>query len=263
MQTRLDEFIVAFRQRPGDGGFLIDFDGTLSRIVDDPQVAVLVDGARLVLESLASSYRVVVLVTGRRASWLSDLVGATQLRYVGLYGAEELIGGEVIQAKSRTADAERWRSSASRLARDAEALVTTQGLVGCVIEFKDLAVSIHYRGAPEAGSRLIDWARTAAPRRGFEANLGRMVVELRPKEVSKSNALRQIVAEQGLQWVLVAGDDQADVEMMRTARELLGNNSLSLGIESAEEPSEMKDVADFRVGSPEQLVETLALFEIA
>lgn len=257
VQTKLEDFVATARSRRGDGGFLIDFDGTLSEIVDDPQVAVLVDGTRRVLEMLASSYRAVVLVTGRRASWLSNLVGATQVRYMGLYGAEELIGGEVVQG----AEAERWRSSASRLARDAEALVTTQGLAGCKVEFKDLAVSVHYRGAPDAGLRLIDWASQAAPRRGFEASLGRMVVELRPKEVSKSNALRRVVAEQDLQWVVVAGDDLADVEMMQAARELLGDHSLCIGVESSEVPDEMKDASDLRVESPEKLVETLVLFE--
>lgn len=259
MQTRLDEFVAAARDRPGAGGFLIDFDGTLSRIVDDSESAVPVNGTRQVLETLASSYLVVVLVTGRRASWLSSVVGANGVRYLGLYGAEEVSGDEVVQP----AEAERWRSSASRLARDAEALVTTQGLAGCKVEFKDLAVSIHFRAAPNARLRLIDWASEAAPRRGFEASLGRMVVELKPKEVSKSNALRRVVAEQDLQWVVVAGDDQADVEMMQAARELLGDDSLRVGVESSEEPSEMKEAADVRVDGPEKLVETLALFEIA
>jgi trehalose 6-phosphate phosphatase len=256
VKPKLDEFAAAARNRPDAGGFLIDFDGTLSEIVADPDLAKPIDGAKQVLEALASAYRTVILITGRRATQLSSLVEAKGVHYLGLYGAEELIRTEVVQ----NAEAARWRSAASQLAQDAESFITVKALAGCKVEFKDLAVSIHYRAAPNAGPTLLNWASEAAPRQEFEANLGRMVVELRPKKVSKSNALRRIVTEQNLQWIVAAGDDQADIEMMQSARQILGNNSLCIGIESTEAPIEMKNVTDLQLESPKKLIELLTLF---
>lgn len=258
MQAKLNEFVAGARDTPGAGAFFIDFDGTLSKIVADPARATPVPGASQVLVTLAASYRTVALVTGRRASWLADVVDASGVRYLGLYGAEEMIDGRTVQP----VEADRYRSSASRLARDAEALITTQGLAGCEVEFKDLAVSIHFRLAPDSRERLTTWAMEAAPHRGFVATLGRMVVELRPKDVSKANALKKIAGEQKVEWVVVAGDDQTDVEMMQAARQLFGDRSLCIGIASLEEPTEMAAVADFRVDGPEDFVETLELFVI-
>lgn len=237
-------------------GFVLDFDGTLSRIVEQPAGASPVEGARELLVKLSSRYAAVALLSGRRASDLASIVGAEGVRYLGIYGAEEFRGGQTWQPP----EAESWRGMASRLARDAESFLFAEGLEGCEVEFKDLAVSVHFRGSRHrnAGKMIASWAESAAPRRRFEATQGRMVVELRPQGVSKANALERVVGEARLGFLVAAGDDTADVEALERAKTLLGDRALTIGVSSDETPPGLEDASDMVVSSPSDLVKLLA-----
>lgn len=254
----IEKFVTQFETNPNKSGFVLDFDGTLSRIVPEPGGALLVEGGYEVLMSLAAEYRRLALVSGRLARDLQSVVNVPGVEYVGLYGAERLIDGRLIQPP----DAERWRGMASRLARDAEVLILTEGLEGAVVEYKDLAVSVHYRNARDHGTDEIirEWAAAAAPKRGFEAGVGRMVVEMRPAGISKASALEQIVKENQLAFVVCAGDDYQDVDAMRKAHQILGEDALAVGVASNEEPEGLRDASDLVVFSPLDLVEFLRKF---
>jgi trehalose 6-phosphate phosphatase len=254
----LDAFVNVFKNRAQASGFVLDFDGTLSQIASKPSGVAPVAGSVDVLEALAAGYAVVALLSGRRAENLAGIVGAKAVRYVGVYGAEEYREGELIQPP----EADRWRGMASRLARDAEALVLSEGLLGTEIEYKDLAVSIHYRNAErqDAAQIVRGWAENAAPKRGFDCGVGRKVVELRPRGVSKAGAFEKIVSETRLEGITTAGDDYADVEMLARARELMGTAALRIGMTSDEEPAGLRDEADLLCSSPGELVELLRKF---
>lgn len=254
----IGDFVARFKKNRTRAGFVLDFDGTLSGIANAPGEAVPVEGAPEILETLSNEYRVVAMVSGRLAIDLEKIVRATGPIYVGLYGAERIERGALVQP----AEAERWRGMASRLARDAEALITTEGLEGAVVEYKDLAVSVHYRRARDtrAGEAIRAWAVTAAPRRGFEAAVGRMVVELRPAGVSKASAVERIVLQTGLGFLVVAGDDYQDVDAMRRATELLGDGALRVGVSSNEEPDGIREAADLMVSSPFEVLDLLRKF---
>lgn len=247
-----------FKKESAEAGFFLDFDGTLSRIVAEPSGATLLPEARPVLEELSRAFAVVAMISGRRASDLASRAEATGVSYLGIYGAERLEEGRLIQPLA----AQIWRGMASRIARDAQALITTEGLKGCEVEFKDLAVSIHYRGAesPQAGDVLLGWASEIASKRKFSASRGRMVVELRPIEVSKANALEQVALERGLRWIVAAGDDSADVEALDRAGSIAGNRALRIGVTSAETPDGLVEVSDLLVESPEELLAVLRIF---
>jgi len=239
-------------------GFVLDFDGTLSRVVAHPDEAKPIEGATQTLEKLRSSYEVVALVSGREAQDLHDRVAVPGIRYIGLYGAEELINGEL----RRPAEAEMWRSMASRLARDAEAMIATEGLEGCEVEYKDLAVSIHYRNARDmrVAEAIKAWAQPAAQRRRFQAGAGRKVVELRPLGVSKGGAFERVVKEHKLDLALLAGDDQTDLEAMIKAKSLMNDRVFRVGVRSAEEPAGLTEHTELLVGTPEMLVDFLSQF---
>lgn len=236
----------------------MDFDGTLSRVVSHPDEARPIDGAVEVLEKLRSNYEVVALVSGREAGDLRARVDVAGLRYIGLYGAEEWVDGEL----RRPPEAEMWRSMASRLARDAEAMISTEGLEGCEVEYKDLAVSVHYRNAvdPRVAEAIKAWAQPAAQRRRFQAGAGRKVIELRPLGVSKAGAFEKVVKDHRLDLALLAGDDLTDVEAMVRAKELLGERVFRVGVRSAEEPAGLADNSDLLVGTPQMLVDFLTQF---
>lgn len=248
----------AYLAEPGSAAFMLDFDGTLSPVVADPDAAVLVPEATDVLHLLTATYPRVWVVSGRRAQDVAVRVGVEGISYYGLYGAEVFAGGSLDQHR----DAEQWRGMASRCARDAEAMIAAEGLAGCEVEYKDLAVSIHHRNAvdPAAGSHILAWAETIAPRRKMVATTGRMVVELRPSGMSKSSVVTALASDPSLRRLMIAGDDASDVEAMRTARSLRGIRSWLVGVRSTEEPAGLAEVCDLLVENPSALVHHLEGF---
>ncbi|MGH2809671.1 MAG: trehalose-phosphatase, partial [Actinomycetota bacterium] len=189
----IDDLIEVFRKNAETGGFVIDFDGTLSPIVADPDEARLAPGASEVLSGLAGRYEVVAIVSGRRAPDIARKIAVARLRYIGLYGAEEWIDGRVVQPPQ----APEWMAAARQLAGEAAAYFKGAGLAGCEVELKGMAVSLHFRNAeePRVADNILEWAQDAAPSRRFMVSVGRKVVELRPQGVSKAGAFERLVDE--------------------------------------------------------------------
>lgn len=252
------ETVARFRKDPGSSGFILDFDGTLSPVVSDPSTASMVAGADSVLRDLVSRYAVVAMVSGRRAQDVAERVAVRGLRYIGLHGGEEYLDGEVKQPP----DAEDLKRQAASLAQDAAALIESEGLRGCRVERKDMAVSLHFRNAedPGAGDILLAWAQEHEPSEGFKMALGRKVIEFRPVGFSKASAVEAVVGEHGLRQLLVAGDDLTDVEAMRRAGDMGGLTALRVGVGSAEAPAGLSDQTEVMVGSSEELLQFLRLF---
>jgi trehalose 6-phosphate phosphatase len=73
----------------------LDFDGTLAPIVDDPNEARPLPGALELLGYLAARFAAVALLSGRTADYLAKYAAAPRLRYLGLYGLQEIHDGHV------------------------------------------------------------------------------------------------------------------------------------------------------------------------
>jgi trehalose 6-phosphate phosphatase len=73
----------------------LDFDGTLSPVVDDPEAARPLAGVVELLGPLADRYAAVALVSGRPADFLAARANAPGVRYLGLYGLQEIRDGRV------------------------------------------------------------------------------------------------------------------------------------------------------------------------
>lgn len=245
----------ALRRDASSVGVVLDVDGTLAPIATDPDGVQALPGVSEALEALAGKLSFVAILTGRPARTAADILGVTGVWYYGLYGAEVWHAGALTEPD----EAETWRSLASRLARDAEAFISSQGLEGCEVEYKGLAVTVHYRNAPdasEAEDKLATWAAAAAPKRGFVSGPGRKVVELRPEGVSKSAAVVRIIDQRSPSVMVLAGDDTQDFEAMRAAGTHLGDQLFAVAVLSDEASSAPEDVAE-RLGSPDELLELI------
>ena len=207
------------------------------------------------LEALAARYRLVAVLSGRRASDVKALIPAEGVRYLGLYGAEELGAGQ-------PAPAGREPGAIAALAAEAQAFVAAEHLGGVLIEDKGDSLALHYRLAdsPTAGAALAQWADARAGDAGLTVRPGKMVVELIPPGPTKADAVETLITRYGLHRVLVAGDDVADVAALRRAGELLGPGALRVGVASAEEPAGLAEVADLMVPGPPAVVELLEAF---
>lgn len=249
------EQIERLRRERSRTGIFLDFDGTLAPIVDDRAAAAIVPGAPEVLAALAGLYPLVAFISGRGAADLYPRVGVEGPRYFGLYGAEEMTSSGLVQSPLASA----WRQSVGEMYAQAIELIRAHALTGCDAENKDLALSLHYRnsGHTEPPPPLAQWAAEAASAHNFKLGTGRMVLELKPQSVSKAEAFERLVAGSEIQNALVAGDDAADVEMMRRSAGLVPGVLLRVGVVSAEAPAGMVENTDLQVGSPQEVVDLL------
>jgi alpha,alpha-trehalase len=196
---------------------LLDFDGTLSAIVNDPGVATLVDGAADALEALAARCDVAVL-SGRDLADLVARVGLPGIWYAGSHGFE-LRASDGTEHRNETAETAigALEHAAAEL-RDRLALYD-----GVLIEDKRYAIAVHYRNAMPGAVREVTAAVHAVGQRsGLRVINGRKVIELQPNILwDKGKALEWIVHRiSGPDPVLplYIGDDLTDEDAFDAVR---------------------------------------------
>ena len=228
------------------GGLALDFDGTLARIVARPSLARPVEGAREALASLVERYRTVAIVTGRRAQEVAALLELPHLTYMGLYGLEEgaseLVTSVVPQAE-----------------------VAAAGVPEAWVEDKGVSVAVHYRQAPDpaaARTHLLVALQPGAGAAGLDLIEGKMVLELVPRDRPlKGGAVERLQGEHGLEALLYAGDDHADLDAFGALDRLSASGRVGAAVRVAvrgdETPPALVDAADLVVDGPEGLVDLL------
>jgi trehalose 6-phosphate phosphatase len=237
---------------PAGAAVFVDFDGSLAPIVLDPGAARPLPAARAALARLVPVLGRMAVVSGRPASFLRDVLEIDGLDYVGTYGLERIVDGEVV----RDPRVLPFLDAIARAADDAEA-----ALPGLRVERKgDVAVTVHWRDQPERGPDAARWAAEAAPRFGLEAPMrGRMAVELRPPvPVDKGTTVAGLL--QGIGAAAFAGDDAGDLPAFAALHELAGlgmlTHGVSIGVTSDESPAEVH-AADVVVDGPAGLAALL------
>jgi trehalose 6-phosphate phosphatase len=236
----------------------LDFDGTLSPIVADPEAARPLEGVVELLGPLAARYAAVALISGRPADYLATHAGAPGVRYLGLYGLQEIRDGQV-RGDPRLEAARPGVEAAHQDLREHPAVRDS----GAWLEDKRYAVAVHTRRVadPERWATPIDQAaREIAARHGLEVILGKLVWELRPAVPSdKGDAVRKVVASCGARSVLVAGDDLGDLAAFAAAAQLAaeGREAVRVAVRSAEAPEHLCAQADLVVDGPPGLWELL------
>jgi trehalose 6-phosphate phosphatase len=247
--TRAD-LVEALRRDPRATAVLVDFDGSLARIVEHPDDARPLPEVPDVLVGLVARYGVVAVVSGRGTEFLSAHLPVSGLVLAGLYGTE------VVRDGAREVDARvlAHRDAIERAADEADAR-----LPGILVERKQgLSVTLHWRKAPDRADEVRAVARELAARHGLEApQRGRMSVELRPPvPVDKGIAVERLVA--GCRVAAFAGDDAGDLPAFDALDRLVATGRLDravrIGVRSTEAPAEVVDRADLVVDGPDDLL---------
>ena len=202
-------------------GLVMDFDGVLAPIVDDPTASRPLDGTLEVLEQLAGRLELVALVSGRPAAFLAERASVPGVDLYGSYGVEHWTDGAV----QVLPEVERWRP----VVRDARDRLAHElgDVVGLHLEDKGLAVAVHWRRTTDptaAEARVTAAVADVCADTGLHPEPGKMVAELRPPvQQDKGTALRRIVAAARLDVVAYAGDDRGDLPAFAAVRELGGH----------------------------------------
>jgi trehalose 6-phosphate phosphatase len=247
----------------------LDFDGTLSPIVDDPEQARIHPDAPALLVELASRVRGIAVITGRPARQVLALGGLDEVGdAIGEAGHELYVFGQYGN--------ERWTSVNRRIVsprpphglatylRELPSLLRRADALGAYVEHKGLAVAVHTRrlAEPEAAfHRLLPLLSEAAGRHDLVVEPGRHVVEVRAPGRHKGHAVEALVDELDAAGFVFIGDDLGDVDAFEAVRGLREQGMPTLLVCSgSEEQPALVPLSDLVVEGPEGVIDLLRTF---
>ena len=264
--------------------FFLDYDGTLTPIVDNPNAAILSEEARSVVRGLAARYPTAI-VSGRARATAQGLVQLDELYYAGSHGFDitgpmrkaggrkSSMGGDTLAAAGDEDEGVAMPSLSYQVAdsfrpalEEAKARIeeAVAGISGCMVEDNTFSVSVHYRMVSEGEDRervqeIVDAMVAEMPM--LRRTEGKMVYELRPSaDWDKGKAvewlLEQIRKEQdGEVFPFYIGDDVTDEDAFRIMGGLGG-----IGIIVSDTAVEDSTAASYALHSPKEVVQFLDHF---
>ena len=244
----------------------LDFDGTLSPIVDDPESAHIHPDASAVLVDLATQVAAVAVITGRPARQALDLGGLEEVGVAVADAGKELYvfgqyGNERWSSTNRRVISPRPPHGLATFERDLPRVLRAAGAAEAWVEDKGLAVAVHTRRVadPEgAMERLLGPLGDLAERYGLVVEPGRNVLEVRSPGMHKGIAVETLVTELDAGAFLFAGDDLGDIEAFEAVAALRERGLPTLLVCSASsEESALVALSDVVVKGPEGVLDLL------
>jgi len=212
----------------------LDYDGTLTPIVDDPTEARLDDTTREVLQRLAK-HMFVAIISGRGIEDVREMAGIDNLTYAGSHGFEISDGSGYFDEDDRK---EQFLSTLKKAEEDLE--TATKDIPGVQIERKPFAIAVHYRGAAEKAiadaekqfNTIIDQHDE------LKKTSGKKIFELRPDvDWDKGKALQTMLSRFHVDCSritpLYIGDDTTDEDAFRC----IGNSGITILVSDHPRPT--------------------------
>ena len=212
--------IEALAARPAMAALVLDFDGVLAPIVDEPDAAAMPPPVAQSVARLAAALGLLAVISGRPAEFLADRVRAPGARLLGSYGIEQIRDGTWELAPAARA----WLGAVD----DARSSLTYLAgrWPGVRIEVKPASVAVHWRQAIDreaAAAAVREAGAKVAAQTGLRAEPGKLVEELRPPiDVDKGSAVAALIAAEQPGAVAYAGDDLGDIPALRAVRQAGG-----------------------------------------
>jgi trehalose 6-phosphate synthase/phosphatase len=191
---------------------LLDFDGTLAPIVNDPADARPSDSLKTILEQLAQTSDVVV-ISGRNRSFLETIFMDIPVHLVAEHGAFLKKPDQPWERLDLSTDD--WVDPVRLTMHQ-----FVDRFPGSFIEDKETAIAWHYRKVEtdDVEGQAIDLATHL---RGVSSSIpltviqGNKVVEVKPAQHSKGTVAMMIVDQKPYDFIVSIGDDTTDEDMFR------------------------------------------------
>jgi trehalose 6-phosphate phosphatase len=238
----------------------LDFDGTLSPIVEDPESARIHPDAPALLVDLAGHVRAVAVVTGRPARQVLALGGLDEVGdALGEDGRELHVfgqyGNERWSSHNRRVISPRPPQGLASFLRELPRVLRREDAADAYVEEKGLAVAVHTRRLPDpAGTfeRLLPVLTELARSHELVVEPGRNVIEVRSPGMHKGAAVDTLVEEQRAGALVFIGDDLGDVDAFQAVLAHRKDGMATLLVCSgSEEENALVELADVVVDGPD------------
>jgi trehalose 6-phosphate phosphatase len=241
-------------EHPETSALLLDFDGTLSLIVEDPTAARPLPEVPDLLTGLAARFATVAVISGRPVAFLSEMLQQPKgVRLVGLYGLEWI---DAAGQRAVVPEATPWEDVIAAVAASARQLAPP----GVYVEPKGLTVTLHWRHAPEQQGWIERFVASEVAERGLVAHGSKFSLELGPPlQVDKGTVATGLT--EGMTAVAAFGDDWGDLPVFRALGQLSHQGVVvaRVAVAHGESPPEVSAEADVVVSSAAGAVGLLQL----
>lgn len=229
---------------------LLDYDGTLTPIVEHHDQAFLAPETRETLARLGRQYPVAI-VSGRDLARLTELVSLRDLHYAGSHGFEIRV--------AQQPDGPAFEQGSEYLpdldAAEQELHERLAEVDGCAIERKRYSIAVHYRRCRDEDLPRVEQAveQVANAHDRLQRKAGKKVHELQPAiDWDKGRAVRWLLTQLGLDTAdrvpIYIGDDVTDEDAFRE----LGGSGDGIGIRVSEDPP-TETAAEFFLRDPDEV----------
>ena len=198
--------------------FFFDYDGTLTPIVERPELAVISDDMKGVVEHVTRKYTTAI-VSGRSRENVEKLLGIKGLIYAGNHGFD-ISGPGVSMVYPGAEETVPLIEEITSLLSDA-----LSSIDGILIEKKKFSVAVHYRLVNEKEVPGIEKIVKGIINGNEKVRImnGKKVFEILPAIAwDKGKAVRRVMEVLGCSWqdnsILYVGDDTTDEDAFRIMR---------------------------------------------
>nr|APZ77037.1 trehalose-6-phosphate synthase [Gampsocleis gratiosa] len=216
-----DEYLAKYVGTTHKLALLLDYDGTLAPIAPHPDLAILPNETKNVLERLSNMSDVyIAIISGRNVNNVKSMVGIEGITYAGNHGLEILHpdGSKFVHPMPVE-----YEDKVSELLKCLQEQVCKEG---AWVENKGALLTFHYRETP-MGLRpeMVAKARELIIKAGFKAGDAHCAIEAKPPvQWNKGRASLYILRTAfGVDWserirIIYAGDDVTDEDAMEALK---------------------------------------------
>jgi len=195
---------------------MFDYDGTLTPIVEKPELAILDNKTKKALEAIAENDLIkIAIISGRDIETLKQLSGITSMHIIlfGLHGGQTQVEGEIHDYSSET-----QKNKICEISKTLEKELTVYK--GIILENKGLSVAVHYRlaenNAVEDILRIVkDIFNFYNSHNEFILQPGKKVLEILPAGFSKDKAVNHLISFFPDCFPVYFGDDITDISAIK------------------------------------------------